>query len=82
MEIQVENSELRTVREAMREMGAILAQLEKGEAEKVVLTSKGKMRGVLISIETYSRLVSPSDPSGYNRKTITTAEIAEGEITK
>ena len=74
MEIPVENSELRTVREAMREMTAILSQLESGEVEKIVLTSKGKMQGVLISIETYSRLITLT--SGYNRKTITAEEIS------
>jgi hypothetical protein len=57
-ELNVKNSELRTTREAMRELTALLDQLEKGDIEKIVLTSRGQMRGVLVSVETYSNLTN------------------------
>lgn len=52
----VNNDELRTTREAMRELNAILRQLSQGDLEKVVLTSKGQMKGVLLSVDEYARL--------------------------
>ncbi|HEY1515670.1 MAG TPA: hypothetical protein VGF91_04565 [Solirubrobacteraceae bacterium] len=54
--VRVSNQELATVREAMRELNRLLAQLEAGELEKVVLTQKNQMRAVLISVERYSEL--------------------------
>ena len=54
--VRVSNQELATVREAMRELNRLLAQLETGELEKVVLTQKNQMRAVLISVERYSEL--------------------------
>lgn len=56
-ELNVKNEELRTLREAMRELTALLDQLEKGDIEKVVLTSRGRMRGVLVSVDKFSELV-------------------------
>jgi PHD/YefM family antitoxin component YafN of YafNO toxin-antitoxin module len=56
-ELSVTNEELRTVREAMREMTAILRQLEQGDVEKIVLTRGGRMVGVLLSPERYSSLL-------------------------
>ena len=44
------------VREAMRELNRLLAALEHGELEKVVLTQKNQMRAVLITVERYSEL--------------------------
>jgi PHD/YefM family antitoxin component YafN of YafNO toxin-antitoxin module len=52
----VSNQELATVREAMRELNRLLAQLEAGELEKVVLTQRNQMRAVLITLERYSQL--------------------------
>jgi PHD/YefM family antitoxin component YafN of YafNO toxin-antitoxin module len=54
--VQVSNQELATVREAMRELHHLLAQLEHGELQKVVLTQKNQMRAVLITVERYSQL--------------------------
>ena len=54
--MRVSNRELATVREVMRELNRLLAQLETGELEKVVLTQKNQMRAVLISVERYSEL--------------------------
>ncbi len=50
------NEELATVREAMRELHRLLAALDHGQLEKVVLTQKNQMRAVLITLERYSEL--------------------------
>jgi PHD/YefM family antitoxin component YafN of YafNO toxin-antitoxin module len=52
----VSNAELATVREAMRELGRMLAQLEHGELDKIVLTQRNQMRAVLITLERYTEL--------------------------
>jgi hypothetical protein len=54
--VRVSNAELATVREAMRELNRLLAQLEHGELEKIVLTQRNQMRAVLITIERYTEL--------------------------
>lgn len=54
--VWVSNEELATVREAMRELNRLLAQLERGDLEKVVLTQKNQMRAVLITVDRYSEL--------------------------
>jgi PHD/YefM family antitoxin component YafN of YafNO toxin-antitoxin module len=54
--LRVSNEELATVREAMRELGRLLDQLDAGQLEKVVLTQRNQMRAVLISVERYSEL--------------------------
>lgn len=54
--LTVANQELATVREAMRDLGRLLAALEDGDLEKVVLCQKNQMRAVLISVERYSQL--------------------------
>ena len=54
--VRVSNHELATVREAMRELNRLLARLEQGELEKVVLTQRNQMRAVLISIDHYAEL--------------------------
>jgi PHD/YefM family antitoxin component YafN of YafNO toxin-antitoxin module len=54
--VRVSNAELATVREAMRELGRMLAQLEHGELEKIVLTQRNQMRAVLITLERYTEL--------------------------
>ena len=55
--LQVSNQELATVREAMRELHRLLAALEDGQLEKIVLTQKNQMRAVLITPERYSQLL-------------------------
>ena len=54
--VHVSNPELATVREAMRELHRLLAALEDGQLEKIVLTQKNQMRAVLITPERYSQL--------------------------
>ena len=54
--VQVSNAELATVHEAMRELHRLLAQLDQGELEKVVLTQRNQMRAVLITLERYHEL--------------------------
>ena len=54
--VRVSNQELATVREAMRELHRLLAALEHGHLEKVVLTQKNQMRAVLITLERYTQL--------------------------
>ena len=54
--VRVSNAELATVREAMRELHRLLAQLDQGELEKVVLTQRNQMRAVLITLERYHEL--------------------------
>ncbi len=54
--VRVSNQELATVREAMRELNRLLASLEHGELDKVVLTQRNQMRAVLITLERYSEL--------------------------
>jgi PHD/YefM family antitoxin component YafN of YafNO toxin-antitoxin module len=54
--VRVSNAELATVREAMRELNRLIAQLEHGELEKIVLTQRNQMRAVLITLERYSEL--------------------------
>jgi len=54
--VRVSNPELATVREAMRELHRLLAQLDRGDVEKVVLTQRNQMRAVLITLERYSEL--------------------------
>lgn len=54
--LRVSNEELATVREAMRELGRLLDQLDEGQVEKVVLTQRNQMRAVLITVERFSEL--------------------------
>ena len=54
--VRVSNQELATVREAMRELHRLLASLEHGELEKVVLTQRNQMRAVLITLKRYNEL--------------------------
>ena len=54
--IRIRTDELRTVREAMRDLGALLTELEDGEVEKLVLTQRNRMRAVVVSVERWSEL--------------------------
>jgi PHD/YefM family antitoxin component YafN of YafNO toxin-antitoxin module len=54
--IRIRAAELRTVREAMRDLGALLTELEDGGVEKLVLTQRNRMRAVVVSLERWSKL--------------------------
>jgi hypothetical protein len=54
--IRIRTDELRTVREAMRDFGSLLTELEEGEVEKLVLTQRNRMRAVVVSVERWSEL--------------------------
>ncbi|MBV9195216.1 MAG: hypothetical protein JO168_13805 [Solirubrobacterales bacterium] len=58
--VKVRNAELATVREAMRELPRLLAELDAGAIEKLVLTQRNQMRAVLVSVERYSQLEQAS----------------------
>ena len=60
--VEVSNDELRTVRDAMRELNRMVDLLERGTSEKFVLTKHGQMRAVVLSVETFAQLrQAPSD---------------------
>ena len=50
---RVSNADLATAREAMRERHVLLARLDQGELDKVVLTQRNQVRAVLITAERY-----------------------------
>ena len=52
----VSNAELRTVRDAMRELNRMVSLLERGEWEKFVLTHRNRMRAVVVSLDRYTEL--------------------------
>jgi len=54
--LRIRTDELRTVREAMRDFGSLLAELEEGEVEKLVLTQRNRVRAVVVSVERWSQL--------------------------
>jgi len=54
--VEVSNDELRTVRDAMRELNRMVEQLERRQAEKYVLTKHGQMRAVVVSVEHFAEL--------------------------
>jgi PHD/YefM family antitoxin component YafN of YafNO toxin-antitoxin module len=54
--VRVSNAELATVREAMRDLHRLLAALEHGELDKIVLTQRNQMRAVLVTLDRYSEL--------------------------
>lgn len=54
--IRIRTDELRTVREAMRDFGSLLTELEDGEIEKLVLTQRNQMRAVVVSLERWSEV--------------------------
>ncbi len=55
-EVTVSNTELRTVRDAMRELNRMVELLENGDHDKFVLTQRNQMRAVVVSLETFSEL--------------------------
>ncbi len=54
--IRIRSNELRTVREAMRDFGSLLAELEDGGVEKLVLTQRNRMRAVVVSVQRWSEV--------------------------
>ncbi len=54
--LRIRTDELRTVREAMRDFGTLLTELEDGEVEKLVLTQRNRVRAVVVSVERWSEL--------------------------
>lgn len=54
--VRVSNTELRTVRDAMRELNQLVTKLEVGEADKFVLTHRNQMRAVVVSLDRFSEL--------------------------
>jgi PHD/YefM family antitoxin component YafN of YafNO toxin-antitoxin module len=54
--VEVSNEELRSVRDATRELGKLVDCLESGEAEKFVLTKHGQMRAVVVSVDEFSTM--------------------------
>lgn len=54
--LEVSNDELRTVRDATRELGRLIESLESGEAEKFVLTKHGQMRAVVVSLDDFTAM--------------------------
>jgi hypothetical protein len=62
--VEVANSELRTVRDAMRQLNHMVDALERGDSEKFVLTQRNRMRAVVLSIEQFSEMQSLRRASG------------------
>jgi PHD/YefM family antitoxin component YafN of YafNO toxin-antitoxin module len=54
--IRIRTDELRTVREAMRDLSSLLTELDAGEVEKLVLTQRNRMRAVVVSVERWSEM--------------------------
>ena len=54
--VEVSNDELRTIRDATRELGKLVESLESGAAEKFVLTKHGQMRAVVVSLDSYTEM--------------------------
>jgi hypothetical protein len=54
--IRIRTDELRTVREAMRDFGSLINELEEGEVEKLVLTQRNRIRAVVVSVERWSEV--------------------------
>jgi hypothetical protein len=57
--IEVSNDELKTVRDAMRELNRLVDALESGDSEKFVLCQNNRMRAVVISLDTFSQMRVP-----------------------
>jgi PHD/YefM family antitoxin component YafN of YafNO toxin-antitoxin module len=61
--VEIANSELRTVRDAMRELHHMVDALERGDSEKFVLTQRNRMRAVVLSVEQFSEMQSLCRPA-------------------
>ena len=60
--VEVSNDELRTVRDATRELGRLIESLESGDAEKFVLTKHGQMRAVVVSLDSFTTMRAGGQP--------------------
>jgi hypothetical protein len=54
--VEVSNEELRTVRDAMRELNRMVDALESGATEKFVLTQRNQMRAVVLPLSTFTSM--------------------------
>jgi hypothetical protein len=54
--VEVSNDELRTIRDAMRELNRMVDALESGRCEKFVLCQNNQMRAVVLSVDAFARL--------------------------
>jgi len=61
--VEVSNDELRTVRDATRELGRLIESLESGDAEKFVLTKHGQMRAVVVSLDSFTTMRAGAQPA-------------------
>jgi hypothetical protein len=64
-EITVSNTELRTVRDAMRELNRMIEALGRGESEKYVLTQRNQMRAVVVSLDRWTEIQSRLADGGH-----------------
>lgn len=62
--VEVSNSELRTIRDAMRDLNHMVEALERGDSEKFVLTQRNRMRAVVVSVEHFAELQNSLRPRG------------------
>jgi hypothetical protein len=62
--IRIRTDELRTVREAMRDFGSLLTELEEGDVEKLVLTQRNRIRAIVVSVERWSEVEQMLAKSG------------------
>jgi len=51
--VSVSNNELRTVRDAMRELNRMVDSLDRGELDKFVITQRNQMRAVLLPLDRF-----------------------------
>lgn len=56
--IDLDNDEIATVRDTMRSLNRMVAEIEAGERQKYVLFKHGKMVAVLIPIDEYMSLTA------------------------
>lgn len=54
--LEVSNDELRTIRDAMRELNRMVDALESGVSEKFVLCQHNRMRAVVVSVEHFAQM--------------------------
>jgi hypothetical protein len=58
--VEVSNDELRTIRDAMRDLNRMIERLENGHSEKFVLTKHGQMRAVVLSLDYFTSICPAS----------------------
>lgn len=70
--VEVSNDELRTIRDATRELGKLV---ESGTAEKFVLTKHGQMRAVVVSLDSYTEMRPGSGLHGFSEAARSRASV-------